>query len=110
MLFRNFVYAHLLSAALPIPKLNYSNLTLDNDIRGIQLSWEIDDIMFNDIEYVLLIINSSSFYPETLSTKVTSMNLTIHAGTKYNISVTVQWCGENLTSNTTFLYFEGILL
>ena len=74
-----------------------------------------DNNIFSDIEYILSVSNSSSptQKPVEFVTTMTRKSLTLYAGVQYNISITAERCGGNLTSNASAgltLYFEGLLI
>ena len=86
-------------------------LTDKNNIHDVEIMWG-DNNIFSDIEYVLSVSNSSSSTqkPVEFVTTVKRKRLTLYAGIQYNISVTAQRCGGNLTSNPSAnlsLYFDG---
>ena len=93
--------------------LHFIELTVKNDIHDIEIVWsDNNNNIYSDIEYVLSVSNSSSSTgkPVEFVTTEKYKRLTLYAGTQYNISVTAQRCGGNLTSNSSTdlsLYFDG---
>ena len=99
--------------AIEIPMLHFIELTVKNDIHDIEIVWsDNSNNIYSDIEYVLSVSNSSSSTrkPVKFVTTVKYKRLILYAGIQYNISVTAQRCGGNLTSNSSTdlsLYFDG---
>ena len=108
-----FIYIALLSSpGIEAPTLSFIELTVKNNIHDVAIVWN-DNNMFSDIEYILSVSNSSSptRKPVEFVTTMMRKSLTLYAGVQYNISITAERCGGNLTSNFSAeltLYFEGL--
>jgi hypothetical protein len=92
------------------PTLSFIELTGKNNIHDVEIMWN-DNNIFSDIKYILSVSNSSSptRKPVEYVTTMIRKSLTLYAGVQYNISITAERCGGNLTSDFSAeltLYFE----
>ena len=96
----------LLYVELNTPKLSWKML---ND-SAINVFWTDDGCIPNDVQYVLLVRNST--YPDPIKyiTNLTNMTLAIMKGYEYNITIATQLCDGNITSQISeplILNFQG---
>ena len=87
---------------------NYSFFEVSNEYE-VPLFWTEDECTPHDVEYVLTVTNSSS--SELYVTNFTSLTLNFSGGVKYTVTVTVQLCKGNVTSdksNPLTIEFPGM--
>ena len=80
------------------------------DESTITVLWTNDGCTPNDVEYVLLVFNSTYSDPVKYVTNLMNTTLSIMKDTEYIITVTAQLCGGNVTSKSSeplHLYFPG---
>ena len=93
-------------AELQTPVLNYTELSVDGDVRNVRVNWTTPDNTTSGIEYVLSINNSTE--PVTSSTL---LELSFLAGVRYELTVVSQLCQGNLQSNSSNkvdIFFPGM--
>ena len=96
---------YIFTAELQTPVLNYTELSVDGDVRNVRVNWRTPDNTTSGIEYVLSINNSTE--PVTSSTL---LELSFLAGVRYELTVVSQLCQGNLQSNSSNkvdIFFPG---
>ena len=97
------------TSALHTPVMNYTVVSANETARNISIKWRTPDSTKRDMEYLLSMISSS--HRKTWTTNQIRQTLTIHVGINYTLTVIVQRCKGNLTSNSSnplLIYFPGM--
>ena len=83
--------------------MNYSTVSAGKSERNITVKWTTPDISKTGMEYVVSVKNSShpSTWTTILDTRV--LNMTVHDGIEYNITVISQRCNGTVRSNSSVL-------
>ena len=95
---------YIFIAELKTPVLNYTELSVDGDVRNVRVNWRTPDNTTSGIEYVLSINNST----EPVSSMLLEKKFL--AGIRYELTVVSQLCQGNLQSNSSnkvFIFFPG---
>ena len=99
-----------LSAALSTPQLYCSTVDMDDVQYEARVQWIVNDTdTYNDVEYVVSVVNSSSPTPMDITTNQTHVTINLFYGVNYTIAVTAQRCGGNVSSEPSeaCLYISG---
>ena len=105
-------YYVICTAALSTPQLYCSTVDINNNVQyEARVWWIINDTdTYNDVEYVVSVVNSSSPTPMDITTNQTQITLNLYYGVNYTIAVITKRCGGNVTSQFSeecLLYFPG---
>ena len=87
-------------AALSTPQLNCTTVDINNNVQyEARVWWIINDTdTYNDVEYVVSVVNSSSPTPMDITTNQTQITIDLFYGVSYTIAVIAQRCGGNVSS------------